>query len=139
MGGANVGPEFTTAEYSALAELVARERDLLRGRSGVQPSRLLEALEDAVYRSGRWKKWLQAEELDLPFAKLDQERRNWLVQTGCRYIWTDPDVVRERALLYANLTHVVPDANAWVVERIALSMEHYVTHFHLFDSMQLLA
>jgi hypothetical protein len=105
----------------------------------MQRSRLLEALEDAVYRSGRWKKWLQAEELDIPFVEIDPERRNWLVQTGSRYIWTDPEVLRERARLYENLTPVLPDANAWVVERIALSMEHYITNFHLFDSMQLLA
>lgn len=137
MGGANVGPEFTAAEYIALAELSARERDLLRGLAGRTPSRLLEALEDAVYRSGRWRKWLQPEEQDVPFANLPAERRSWLVQTGCRYIWTDAAVQEERARLYDNLSVVLPDPDSFVVERIALSMERYITHFHLFGCLKL--
>ncbi len=137
MGGANVGPEFTAAEYLALAELASRERDLLRA-STAQPSRLLEALENAVERSNRWQKWLQPEEKGAAFADLAAERRDWLVQTGCRYIWTDSDVVAERERLYANVRPVMADANGFVVERIALSMERYVTHFHLFGSLPLL-
>lgn len=138
MGGANVGPEFTAAEYLALAELTLRERDLLRGRPSAQPSHMLAALEDAVERSNRWQKWLQPDEQGSAFADLSAERRDWLVQTGCRYIWTERDVVAERERLYANLRPVMADANAFVVERIALEMERYITHFHLFGSLPLL-
>jgi len=138
MGGANVGPEFTAAEYLALAELAIRERDLLRTQPDAQPSRLLEALEGAVERSNRWQKWLQPNEQGVEFANLAPDRRAWLVQTGCRYIWTDPAVVAERARLYANLRPLLADANAFVVERIALAMERYVTYFHLFGCLPLL-
>ena len=138
MGGANVGPEFTAAEYLALAELALRERDLLRADPSVQPARLMEALESAVERSNRWQKWLQPEEKGLAFADLAPERRAWLVQTGARYIWTDRDVLAERERLYANLRPVMPDANAFVVERIALAMERYITYFHLFGCLPLL-
>ncbi len=138
MGGANVGPEFTAAEYLALRELSARERDLLRGGSR-KPAQLLAALEAAVDRSGRWRKWLQADEVGRPLAALAPERRDWLVQTGARYIWTDPAVQAERQALYSSLAAVLPDPNTFVVERIALSMDRYITPFHLFGSQALLA
>lgn len=133
MGGANVGPEFTAAEYLALGELEQRVADFLRGSGRIAP-RMLAALEDAVYRSGRWRKWLQPGEEAVEFANLAAERRAWLVQTGSRYIWTDPAVVAERAELYRIAGEVLADPNAFVVARIAHSMERYVTAFHLFGS-----
>jgi len=138
MGGANVGPEFTTEEYLALEELAAREADLLRGRPERRPSKVMEALEVAVAESGRWQKWLQPEEKGLDLRSLSRERRLWLVQTGARYVWTDPRVVEARQKLYDNLAPVLGDAHRWVVERIARSMERYITHFHLFDALTLL-
>ncbi len=62
MGGANVGPEFTTAEYLALADLESKETALRRSRPQTKPAGFLAALEQAVYESGRWQKWLQADE-----------------------------------------------------------------------------
>lgn len=147
MGGANVGPEFTAAEYLALADLVRKEEALCRSRAGVEPSRFLEALKAAVYASGRWRKWLQAEEEGVDFAALSPARRAWLVQTGARYVWTDPQVLAARERLYANLSAAdqPPDAHgsrldphAYVVERIAHSIDHYVNQFNLFDAHHLL-
>jgi tagatose-1,6-bisphosphate aldolase non-catalytic subunit AgaZ/GatZ len=137
MGGANVGPEFTAAEYLALLELSRREADMLRGSTRA-PARLMEALEAAVDRSGRWRKWLQPSEVGRPLAALEPERRSWMVQTSARYIWTDGDVQSARAALYASLAQVMADPHAFVVERIALQMERYVTPFHLFGSQALL-
>ncbi len=138
MGGANVGPEFTAEEYLALVDLAAREADMLRGRPGPVPSRILEALETAVVESKRWTKWLKPEEKGWAFADLAPERRSWLVQTGARYIWTDPRVLAARQRLYDNLSPVLADPHGFVVERIACSMERYITHFHLFDAATLL-
>jgi len=137
MGGANVGPEFTSEEYLALQELSAREGDMLRARTG-RPSGIMEALEEAVLASNRWQKWLEGDERGKPFAELAPERRAWLVQTGARYVWTDPRVLSARARLYENLSAVLPDPHAFVVERIARAMEHYVTRFRLFDAATLL-
>lgn len=137
MGGANVGPEFTSEECLALADLEGRERDLLRGRPG-RASRFMAALEAAVVESGRWRKWLKAEESGLSFADLSPARRSWLLQTGARYVWTDPRVLEARRSLYDNLSAVMPDPHAFVVRRIARAMERYITHFHLFDSLTLL-
>lgn len=138
MGGANVGPEFTSEEYLALAELAAREADMLRARPGVAPSGVMEALEAAVLASGRWRKWLEPAEEGVPWPELDPERRSWLAQTGARYIWTDPRVLSARQALYDQLRPALSDPHQFVVERIAASMEKYITHFHLFDAWTLL-
>ena len=138
MGGANVGPEFTTVEYDALAALVAKERALCISDPTVQPSRLLDALEAAVYHSNRWQKWLQPDERALPFAALDPTRRAWLVQTSARYIWTDVDVQAARQQLYANLAPILPDPHQYVVQRIALAIDAYINAFGLFNANSLL-
>ncbi|HXF64719.1 MAG TPA: class II D-tagatose-bisphosphate aldolase, non-catalytic subunit [Caldilineaceae bacterium] len=137
MGGANVGPEFTAVEYQALADLVAKERALCAACPRVQPSRLLEALEDAVFRSNRWQKWLQPDERAVPFADLAPDRRAWLVQTGARYIWTDAQVQAARQQLYANLAPLLPNPHQYVVARIARAIDHYINAFGLFAANQL--
>lgn len=138
MGGANLGPEFTSDEYRALRDLCAKEEILCRNRPGLQPSRFLEVLRDAVVRSGRWKKWLQYDELNKEFPALSPGRQEWLVETGARYIWTEPAVLTARQRLNDNLAPVMRDPNAYVVERIALSMDKYVRAFNLFDAQTLL-
>ncbi|MDI7276794.1 MAG: class II D-tagatose-bisphosphate aldolase, non-catalytic subunit [Anaerolineae bacterium] len=138
MGGANVGPEFTSEEYLALEELAAREADMLRGRPRRRASGIMQALEQAVRESGRWQKWLRAEEQGRDLSQLPSERRSWLVQTGARYVWTDARVREARERLYDNLSAAMPDPHRFVVGRVAASMERYVTHFHLFDAQALL-
>ncbi len=138
MGGANVGPEFTAAEYEALVDLAAKESALLQSRPEMTPSGMLEQLEHAVLESNRWQKWLQPDETNLDFYQLSAERRAWLVRTGARYIWTVPDVLTARARLYDNVSVVLPEPNQYVVERIVQSLDHYVNNFNLFDSTRLL-
>lgn len=134
MGGANVGPEFTAEEYLALRDLELKEAALLRARPGVQGAGLSAALEQAVLDSGRWRKWLQPDEAGLEFGALRAERRAWLVQTGARYIWSDAAVRAARRALYANLAEVMPVPQAYVVDRIAASIDRYVNAFGLFDA-----
>ncbi len=138
MGGANVGPEFTSVEYQAIADLVEREKEVLCAYPEKEPSNIMHALEEAVFASDRWQKWLLPEEVGLQFNQLSSERKSWLVQTGCRYIWTDHRVLRERQKLYSNLIPLVADPHNLVIERIADSMERYLKAFHLFDSLSLL-
>ena len=138
MGGANVGPEFTAAEYDALVDLAVKEAALIASRPHVKPSRIMERLEQAVLDSGRWQKWLQPEEQGIAFHSLSNERKTWLVRTGARYIWTVPDVLEARRQLVENLSAVMPDPGHYVVERIALSLDHYINQFNLFDANLLL-
>ncbi|MBN1286569.1 MAG: class II D-tagatose-bisphosphate aldolase, non-catalytic subunit [Anaerolineae bacterium] len=138
MGGANVGPEFTAEEYRALADLCAKERALCHARAGVAPSDFMAALEQAVVDSGRWQKWLQPDESGCDFADLSPDRRDWLAQTGARYVWTAPAVVEARARLYDNLRPAMPDPHGYVVERVAAAIDRYLTAFNLFDSLTLL-
>jgi hypothetical protein len=136
MGGANVGPEFTSEEYRTLEDLCAKERDLCRNRPGVVPSGFMAVLGTTVYDSGRWRKWLLPGEVD--WEGLSPQRRAWLTQTGARYIWTQPTVVSARRVLYANLSRVILDPHQVVVDRIAQTMEKYLVAFRLFDSLSLL-
>jgi tagatose-1,6-bisphosphate aldolase non-catalytic subunit AgaZ/GatZ len=137
MGGANVGPEFTAVEFEALEALEQREQRLCANRK-LQSACFLAALEEAVVASGRWRKWLQPDEIGKPFAELTPARRRWLVQTGARYVWTAPKVVAAREQLYAHLALVQADPHAYVVESVARSIERYVDAFNLYDAATLL-
>ena len=138
MGGANVGPEFTATEVTALHELCDRETRLLGRRSGLSASGFGEALMDAVIRSDRWRKWLTPDEAGCGFGKLTLAKQEWLVATGARYVWTDPHVLAAREQLYDNLLSELPDPNGYVVDRIAENVRGYVDAFNLRDSVSLL-
>jgi tagatose-1,6-bisphosphate aldolase non-catalytic subunit AgaZ/GatZ len=150
MGGANVGPEFTAAELAALYELCAREAWLaeqgltfpkaasFREGRRVLPSSFRAALKSAVLDSGRWHKWLTPEEAGIDFAQLDPGRQDWLIATGARYVWTKPNVQEARQRLYDNLHEQAFDPHAFVVARIAQTMQKYVKAFNLRNSWPLL-
>lgn len=131
MGGANVGPEFTEAEYRCLKELCATEEKLVAESALQSGSGLAGALRNAVVRSGRWEKWRLEDEQGLPFDQIAPERQEWLVRTGCRYIWTDPGVLEARARLYDNLSSQGIDADTEVIEAIIAVMDKYFKAFNL--------
>lgn len=135
MGGANVGPEFTEAEYCALREMSDREASLVASGKLPASSNVMQALEDAVVASGRWEKWRQSDEMGKPFPELSPERREWLVRTGCRYIWTDPGVLAARGNLYANLRKAGMDADSHVLEAIIRVMDKYFEKFNLKNTL----
>jgi tagatose-1,6-bisphosphate aldolase non-catalytic subunit AgaZ/GatZ len=130
MGGANVGPEFTMAEYGALMYLVADEAKLA-GAGKVRPSRFKESLTQAVVDSGRWKKWLHPDEQGKDFAQLTPDRQDWLTQTGCRYIWTAPVAAAARSALYKNLATNGVEGEPRVVRAIAEVIAGYIKKFNL--------
>lgn len=126
MGGANVGPGLSAVEAAALRELVALEERL------DEASGLPTALRNAVVESGRWRKWLRDDEEGRAFADLPDERQRWLVNTGSRYVWTQPDIESARAALY---DHVAPyrDAEAYVQWRLKSAILRYMHAFNLID------
>ncbi|MEX0681060.1 MAG: class II D-tagatose-bisphosphate aldolase, non-catalytic subunit [Balneolales bacterium] len=126
MGGANVGPEYTEEEFKALMDLIHLENKI--GKN----SGLYEALEQAVVSSNRWQKWLQKDESDCAFHDLKQQRREWLMRTCSRYIWTHPDVVRCRKKLYDNLSDY-RDADSYVIWTIKKSILKYFHSFNLIN------
>lgn len=137
MGGANVGPEFTAAEFDALEELDARDGRLCANRR-LAPASFMRVLEQAVVDSNRWQKWLQADEQGKAFADLEPARRRWLAQTGARYVWTAPPVLAARRQLYTHLSLIAADPHAYVVESVARSIERYVDAFNLYDGKTVL-
>jgi tagatose-1,6-bisphosphate aldolase non-catalytic subunit AgaZ/GatZ len=126
MGGANVGPGLSAVEAAALRELAELEARLDKD------SGFPEALRAAVVESGRWRKWLSDAEAGQSFDALPPERKRWLVNTGSRYVWTDPAVTAARERLY---THVAPyrDAEAYVQWRLKTAILHYMHAFNLID------
>ncbi len=131
MGGANVGPEFTEAEYEALERLAAKERELISARRVGEPSGMMDALKAAVISSGRWEKWHQQGEEGKAFEELSPERQGWLVRTGCRYIWAVPTVVAARRKLYANLKVADDKSEDEVLDAITAVMRKYYRAFRL--------
>ncbi len=138
MGAANIGPEFTEREYEALVELDGLEKELATGKPGIPVSRMKETLWERVIASGRWKKWLQEGEKGGDFASLEPARQEWLVKTGCRYIWADPGVEKARAMLYANLATGGIDAEEVVLSQIENAMDKYYRSFNLVNLNPLL-
>ena len=131
MGAANVGPEFTISEYEALIELEKIEEKLFEdGRIAIK-SNMKTLLWDAVIESGRWKKWLFDDEKGKSFDAVSPERQEWLISTGCRYIWQKPEVVIARYQLYENLNSNGFEAEEIVLSRIERDMDKYFRSFNL--------
>jgi D-tagatose-1,6-bisphosphate aldolase subunit GatZ/KbaZ len=134
MGGANIGPEFTSEEFIALMDFEKIEENMINKGENIKPSKLLENITNAVIQSNRWQKWLLADEKGLDFNSLTPERKLWLLQTGSRYIWTNPAVLSARENLYKNVSGILSDPNEFVVDRIVKSIDRYLQSFNLVNS-----
>jgi tagatose-1,6-bisphosphate aldolase non-catalytic subunit AgaZ/GatZ len=137
MGGANVGPEFSAEEYHALVELEKLEQKIIH-RTPLEPSHFIETLQHAVFASNRWKKWLLPDEIRTDFWNLPAGRREWLIKTGSRYIWTDESVNAARNQLYQCLSNHGLDPHAFVIEKISNRVEKYIDAFNLQNSIDIL-
>jgi len=133
MGAANVGPEFTISEYNALMELEEIEIKYHNAGKIAQLSNIKKVLWELVYESNRWKKWLQPEEKDRNFHDLSEERREWLVKTGCRYIWQNPEAVVARHRLYENLKRHGIEGETIVLSKIEHYMDKFFYAFYLIN------
>lgn len=133
MGGANVGPEYTEREYESLMELAEIEHQLYDDGKIAKLSNLKEVLWQAVISSNRWKKWLSKEEDPSNFHANSPQRQEWLIKTGCRYIWQQPEVEMARRLMYCNLEQNNIKAEEIVLSKIEKAMDKYYFMFNLVD------
>ncbi len=131
MGAANIGPEFTISEYDALVELEKTELEYNQKGEIAQLSNIKSTLWSLVIASNRWRKWLFGDEQGKEFEDLSGGRKNWLVQTGCRYIWQHPEALVARYRLYENLKRFGIDAESVVLGRIEHDMDKYFYAFNL--------
>ncbi len=129
IGAANVGPEFTAAEYDALDELSKIENKLYNEDKISINSNFKEELEKAVIDSNRWKKWLLKGEKSL--YTITKERKNWILKTSCRYIWAKPEIKCSQALLYNNLSLNGIDGKNWTIMKIESVIDKYFRAFNL--------
>jgi len=137
IGAANVGPEFTEEEFIALSELEEKEREIIE-QIRVSPANFLATLQNAIVESGRWKKWILPMEEGLDFSELTSTRKEWLLKTGSRYIWTNEQVVAARNILYKNIWIKEIDAHDYVIEKITRTIENYIRVFNLQNSIDTL-
>ncbi|MCQ2348495.1 MAG: class II D-tagatose-bisphosphate aldolase, non-catalytic subunit [Paludibacteraceae bacterium] len=128
MGAANVGPEFTMCEYKALMELEQLE---MANAQCTEKSGMSQALLNAVHDSGRWKKWLRGDEVGKDLLECSPERQQWLVETCCRYIWQNKEVLAAREKLYTNLQKQGIQAEEIVLMRIEHNMDKYYNAFNI--------
>ncbi|NMC39413.1 MAG: class II D-tagatose-bisphosphate aldolase, non-catalytic subunit [Bacteroidales bacterium] len=138
MGAANVGPEFTELEYSGLMELDQIQNSLANEGKIKNSVPIRKALWEAVIKSGRWKKWIQDGENPDDFYSIPEQRQEWLIKTGCRYIWEDPAVVSARKQLYQNLYDNGIEASTIVESSIESAMDKYFYKFNLVGLNRLL-
>lgn len=131
MGAANVGPEFTTSEYNGLMELEKLENKFFTDNKIARCSDIRLVLHDSVVRSGRWKKWILAGEDSSKFENLLPERQEWLISTGCRYIWQNAEVLAARAQLYENIESQGIWAEEIVLSNIECAMDKYFAAYNL--------
>ena len=138
MGAANVGPEFTMAEYEALEELEAVENQLYDEGRVAMHSHMIETLKQLVLASGRWKKWVHGNESPDDFESITPDRQRWLIETSARYIWQKPEAVAARAMLYDNLSLNGIDAEGIVLSRIERDIDKYYNAFNIVNLNDLL-
>jgi D-tagatose-1,6-bisphosphate aldolase subunit GatZ/KbaZ len=138
MGAANIGPEFTEMEYDALIELEGIQQSLFEDGKIAQVVGMKKQLWESVIESGRWQKWLLPVENSNDFYANSQARQEWLIKTGCRYIWEEAEVVSTRARLYQNLELQGIDAGAVVESSIESAMDRYFFKFNLVGLNKLL-
>ncbi len=133
MGAANIGPEFTENEYDGLMELSEIEASLFEQEMIAKTSNIKQVLWDAVIASNRWQKWLTDEENREDFYTNKQERQEWLIKTGCRYIWENPEVLVARNRLYENVNNSGIHAETILLSAIEKGMDKYFFNFNLID------
>ncbi len=138
MGAANIGPEFTEREYEGLMELVNIENMLHHEGKIAKLSGMKERLWEAVISSKRWIKWINRDESPDDFYSLDNDRQVWLIKTGCRYIWENPEVVAARSKLYSNMELIGIKSEIVVQTGIAQAMDRYFHKFNLVNVTGLL-
>jgi tagatose-1,6-bisphosphate aldolase non-catalytic subunit AgaZ/GatZ len=134
MGGANVGPEFSHAEFDSLERLAKIEEKLIEEGEAIALSDFMRTLTKSVIDSNRWKKWLLGSEMGKDFSELSDGRRKWLLQTCSRYVWTQKAVIGARSKLYENLKGRGIDGEEEVLRGIDKVMGKYFTSFNLKDA-----
>jgi D-tagatose-1,6-bisphosphate aldolase subunit GatZ/KbaZ len=140
---ANVAPEFGAAETGAYLELAGIEKAALQAANsggaapdrGVRESGFLQALENAVLTSNRWKKWLPDGKAYLSAEDLkdDPQMLIEMVTAGGHYVFQNSEVEAARGRLFANVRLLRPDIEPeqFVLARIKESIARYVRAFNL--------
>jgi hypothetical protein len=119
-------------------ELVSLENRLHEEGRIAKPSGMKEKLREAVITSKRWTKWIHKDESPADFNALKPDRQLWLIKTGCRYIWENPEIVAARSRLYVHMERNGIHAETVVLTAIGQAMDRYFHKFNLVNVSDLL-
>lgn len=129
VAGANVGPEFSQAEYEGLAEL---EAEVIKRSGGRVRAGFLETVKVALNKTEWWRRWFPGIEKICDLMK--KEQREIVLACG-RYVQNDESVRHARRELYRNaIKWDVSDPQRYIVDRIKMAMSRYDTAFALLHS-----
>jgi D-tagatose-1,6-bisphosphate aldolase subunit GatZ/KbaZ len=130
---ANVAPEFGKAETEALLEIAICETEVLPGKRYLAHSRFREKLENAVFQSDKWKKWLINKNHNLEDILSDEALKKEIVLVNGHYFYRDPEIQDARKKLFYNLDHsgILKDPERIVIEEVKKTIQKYVAAFNL--------
>ena len=130
---ANVAPEFGAVESTSYLNLAAIEARLSAQR-GFTASKTAKVLIKNAIDSGKWQKWLTADQADLG-DKIDGENAILITKISGHYTLESADFIAERAKMYENLAGASIDGAEYVIESVRASIDRYVRNFNLYHTL----
>jgi len=127
IGGANVGPEFAEAEYSAVKKLVRYLEEIGGDREELE--NILNTINTVIESDGRWRKHVPRNVLSL--SDLDEITREWVMGISSRHIWSNSAVRNALDKLYGYAKMFGVDAESYIADVIVKRIKKYVDAFGL--------
>lgn len=130
---ANVAPEFGVAETEAYLELGQLEEAERRRGSVSSVSNIAETITRKAVAGERWRKWLIGDQREWSPEQVQQDAhlRVRIARICGHYVFDDPEVLNSLAQLKGNLSALGIDMDGYVDDRVAKSIDRYITCFNL--------
>lgn len=133
--GANIAPEFGLVETMELLKLTCLEEAAIKGRGDLKPSGFGKLIRQAALESGRWKKWLFAEDTHLTGEDIAQnpEKLEEVTMVCGHYVFNQKNIRDARSMLYNNLIalKITDSPEKRLVEGVKDAIMRYVNAFKL--------
>jgi tagatose-1,6-bisphosphate aldolase non-catalytic subunit AgaZ/GatZ len=133
ISAANVAPEFGVVETAAYLELGQLEEAQRRRGSVASASNIAEIITRKAVAGERWRKWLVGDQRQMTLEQVQEDDHLPLrIARICgHYVFDDPEVLNGLEQLKANLGALGIDADRYVDDRVAKSIDRYISCFNL--------
>jgi len=134
IGMSNVAPEFGHEETKAYLELTEIEEKTAKKKK-FDTSNFVNIIQEAVLKSGKWRKWLFKEDTGLTESDIiaDKEKLKEIIIVNGHYMYNEPQVESSIKKLINNLRKYcnIKNPEKIVIDRVKNSIMKYVTAFNL--------